>query len=493
MKSDIPRVAGLPAPAIIEAGSATSSIALLVLLCGTFMVVLDFFIVNVALPSIQQDLRADSGALQFVVVGYALANAAMLITGGRLGDLYGRKRLFLSGMGMFTAASLACGLAPTVGILNTARVAQGIAGALLQPQVLAMLGLLYTGRQRAKAFSAYGLTLGLGAASGQLVGGLLIHADVAGLAWRSCFLINLPIGLLALLLGMRVLPACDSAGAGASAKSLDWPGAALVAALLASALLPLVLGREQGWPWWSLACLSTLPMLWLVFWRRQHSSDLRGGHPLIAPSVMRHKPFSIGLAVTMLFYSGNASFYFILALYLQDGLALSPLQSGLVFTVLALGFFAASINAPALNRLLGRRAILIGALVLGVGHAALFAAAGWMKTGSLALLVPILLVQGCGLGMVMAPLVSTVLAGTPAMHTGVASGILASVQQLGNALGVALIGIVFYGVAGSATLVEPAAVSRGFAAGTIYLALAAFATALMYRRHAAMAGAEAQT
>lgn len=487
MKSVIQRTAGIPAAAVLEAGSATSSIALIVLLCGTFMVVLDFFIVNVALPSIQQDLRADGAALQFVVIGYALSNAAMLITGGRLGDVYGRKRLFLIGIGLFTAASLACGLAPSIGILLAARAAQGIAGALLQPQVLAMLGLLYAGRMRAKAFSAYGLTLGLGAVSGQLLGGLLMHADMAGLAWRSCFLINLPIGLLALALGMRVLPACGGTGA----RRLDWPGAGLVAAMLGAALLPLVLGREQGWPWWCLACLAALPVLSLFFWHHQRRCDQRGGHPLIAPSVLRHKSFRVGLAATMLFYAGNASFYFILALYLQDGLALSPLQSGLVFTVLATGFFSASIAAPAFNRLLGRRAILIGALILGTGHAALFAATGWMKTGSLAVLLPILLVQGCGLGMVMAPLVSAVLAGMPAAHTGVASGVLATIQQLGNALGVALIGIVFYGAASSVPAPESAATNRGFAAGAIYLALTALATALAYRRHAAMVETQA--
>ena len=392
------------------------------------MVVLDFFIVNVALPSIQRDLQTGAAALQFVVAGYGLANAAGLITGGRLGDMVGRRRIFVIGIALFTIASVACGVAPNSGVLVAARIAQGAAGALLQPQVLAMLGMLYSGPQRAKAFAAYGLTLGLAAASGQLIGGLLIHADIAGLAWRSCFLINVPIGLLALALSRFVLPAMS----GQASSRLDLCGVALVVSALTAIVLPLVQGRDEGWPLWSLVCLAAAVPLLALFWRHQSRLAAQGGQPLIAPSLMQHRPFVLGLFVTVLFYAGNASFYFVLALYLQFGLGLPPLESGLTFSALAGGFFATSMASPRIGRLLGRQAIFFGAVCLAVGHALLYVAVTVFQVASPVPLLPILIIQGAGLGMVMAPLVSAVLSGVPPSHAGVASGVVATGQHLGN-------------------------------------------------------------
>lgn len=246
---------------------------------------------------------------------------------------------------------------------------QGLTGALLQPQVLAMLGLAYPGEQRAKAFAAYGLTLGLGAALGQLIGGLLIHADLAGLGWRSCFLINVPIGLAALALAPRLIPPLnDKAG-----SHLDLSSMVLVAAGLVAVLLPLVEGRQQGWPLWSWLCLAaSLPVL-AGFARHQKQLAARGGRPLIAPALLAQPAFVMGLIITLAFYVGNASFYFVLALYLQQGRALDALDSGLVFTALALGFFATSMAAPRLARALGAQSIALGALVLALGHAVQFA------------------------------------------------------------------------------------------------------------------------
>jgi len=454
-------------------------LGLWVMLSGTFLVVLDFFIVNVALPSMQRELLASAGTLQLVVAGYGLATAAGLITGGRLGDLFGRRRMFMLGLLLFTLASAACGFAPNAEMLVAARVLQGLAGALLQPQVLAMIGLAYIGEGRARAFAAYGLTLGLGATLGQLVGGLLIHADPAGLGWRSCFLINVPIGLLALVLAPRVIPPLANNGN----SRLDLAGMLLAAAGSVAVVLPLVEGREQGWPLWSWLCLAAALPLLAAFGFQQRRLALRGGAPLVAPALLANGRFVTGLLTTLAFYVGNASLYFVLALYLQQGLALGPLASGMVFTSLAVGFFATSMAGARLARRFGGKPpIALGALVLAAGHALQFVnVAGWAgHSHVVAWMVPLLLVQGAGLGMVMAPLVSTVLAGLPPQHAGVASGVLSMVQQASNALGVALIGILFYGRLENAT--DTAAYSGAFGVALVYLMVSALLVAMFHWR-----------
>ena len=443
MRAAVPRAPGLA--------------ALLVMLSGTFMVVLDFFIVNVALPSIQHELHAGSAALQWMVAGYGLATAVALISGGRLGDIHGRRRIFMVGIALFIIASALCGLAPSAAVLVGARIAQGAAGALLLPQVTAMLGGLYSGEQRARAFAAYGLALGLDYTFSK-DGKCLVYTVAS--SW-------LVIIALSLLLAPRVLPALPAQ----RTSRLDVAGAALLAVSLTALLLPLVQGRDAGWPAWSLLALAgSLPLL-VLFWQQQRSVARAGGQPLLAPKLIGQRGFALGLLVTLAFYAGNASFYFVLALYLQQGLHLAPLDSGLVFTALAGGFFATSMAAPRLGRWLGKQAIFAGACVLAVGHALMFVLVSEAATPSLAPIVGVLLVQGCGLGMVMAPLVATLLAGLPPEHAGVAAGVLSTVQQLGNALGVALIGIVFYG-AGSA----------GFAHSLIYLLATSLIVAVLYRR-----------
>jgi len=455
--------------------------ALLVMLSGTFMVVLDFFIVNVALPSIQRDLHAGAGALQWVVIGYGLTAAAALITGGRLGDIHGRRRVFMCGLALFSVASAVCGFARSAEVLVAARIVQGLAGAMLQPQVIAMLGSLYSGEQRAKAFAAYGLTLGLGAACGQLVGGLLIDLDVWGLGWRNCFLINVPIGALVLALSLRLLPSLP----GQAGSRLDLRGAAWLALGLIGLVLPLVQGRDAGWPLWSLMCLAASPLLLALFWRQQQTLAARGGQPLVAPALFAQPGFLLGLLVTLTFYAGNASFYFVLALYLQQGLGLAPLPSGLMFSVLAGAFFATSMASPRFAKRWGRHAISIGAGLLAAGHALMFCIVVAQPAGSgIGAIAVALLVQGSGLGMVMAPLVARVLAGMPAAYAGVASGALATVQQVGNALGVALIGIVFYGTHGAMAAQGSAA---GFGRSLIYLFGLAIGVFVFYRRFGRLA------
>ncbi|RQO46232.1 MFS transporter [Variovorax sp. KBW07] len=476
--------ASLSSPGVHGAGATKPGpLGLWVMLSGTFLVVLDFFIVNVALPSMQHELQAGTATLQLVVAGYGLATAAGLITGGRLGDMFGRRRMFMLGLLLFTLASAACGFAPNAELLVAARVLQGLAGALLQPQVLAMIGLAYAGEDRARAFAAYGLTLGLGATLGQLVGGLLIHADLAGLGWRSCFLINVPIGLLALVLAPRVIP--PTANSGSHNSKLDLVGMLLVAAGSVAVVLPLVEGRQQGWPLWSWLCLAAALPLLAAFAFQQRRLAARGGAPLVAPALLANSRFVMGLLTVLAFYVGNASLYFVVALYLQQGLALGPLTSGIVFTSLAVGFLATSMAGARLARRFGGKPpIALGALVLAAGHALQFVnVAGWAgHTHVVAWMVPLLLVQGAGLGMVMAPLVSTVLAGLPPQHAGVASGVLSMVQQGSNALGVALIGILFYGRLGDA--LNEASYNSAFGIALLYLAVSALVVAVLHHRGA---------
>src|SRR5690242_11280509 len=240
-----------------------------VVLAGTFMVVLDFFIVNVALPSMQADLHASNGAIEWVVAGYALTSAVLLITGGRLGDRFGRRRAFAAGLSLFTLASAECGIAGSAEVLVAARLLQGAAAAILMPNVLSLIGTIYAGADRARALTAYGLVMGLAAVSGQLIGGLLVQADIAGLGWRSCFLINIPIGLAALALAPRVIPETRNP----DANRLDLVGTVLVTAGLTAVVLPLVEGRQHGWPAWTWISLAAAPLILAAFVAHQRNSS----------------------------------------------------------------------------------------------------------------------------------------------------------------------------------------------------------------------------
>ncbi len=438
--------------------------ALLVVLSGTFMVTLDFFIVNVAIPSLQQSLHANSGAIQLVVAGYGLALAAGLITAGRLGDLYGRRRMFALGLALFTLTSAACGLAPNPGVLVTARVLQGAAAALLSPQVLAIVGIIYTGEDRARAFTVYGLALGIAAVSGQLIGGLLIQANVVGLGWRSCFLINIPVGVIALSLVPRVLRESRSDGA----RQLDLVGAFMVTLGMVAIVFPLIVGRELGWPAWTWLCLAASAPLLLGFIVYQRRRILRGRSPLLDLSLFGEQVFTAGLLTTLVFFAGMASFFLVLSLYLQEGHGLSPLAAGLTFSVLGVGYLVASLYAQRLTRWLGHLSLAIGVLGMAAGLALmLLMVADIGGGGSIAWLTPALLLDGAGMGLVLAPLSSIVLAGLPPRHAGAAAGVLATMQQVANALGVALIGIIFYGALGATNPVS--AYPHAFDASLIYL------------------------
>src|SRR5262245_25741012 len=430
------------------AGSFASRLAahhwapLPVVLIAPFMVVLDFFIVNVAIPSMQSRLHAGSGAVEWVIAGYGLTFAIGLITGGRLGDRFGRRRMFSLGLLLFTLASAACGLASTPSLLVGARIAQGLAAALLLPPALAILGVIYEGARRIQAFSIYGMALGLAAVSGQLIGGALIQADPAGLGWRTVFLINIPIGIAGLVLAPRLVPESRADGA----PGLDLTGAGLVTAALTAIVLPLIEGRSHGWPLWTWLSLAASPFLLSGFARHQRRLGRRGGEPLLHPHLFRERAFTVGLIAQLAFFSSMASFFLVFALYLQQGRGLDPLKAGLVFTIMATAYVVASARAPQLTARLGRRLPITGAVVLAAGHALLAAIVLDIGTGhTVALLVPALLLIGTGMGLVLTPLTTTVLANVSPTSAGAASGALNTMQQIGNALGVAVTGVIFYG------------------------------------------------
>src|ERR1700761_2539781 len=411
---------------------------LAVLLVGTFMIVLDFFIVNVALPSMQRHLHASAAGVEWVVTAYGLTYGVGLITGGRLGDRYGRRRMFTLGLAVFTVASLACGLATSVEVLNVSRAIQGLGAALGGRQSLATIGVSYGGRQRVTAITAYGVSLGLAAVLGQLFGGLLIQANVFGLDWRSCFLVNLPVGVAALLLAPKVL----TESRGAVSDRIDLAGTALITIALVAVVLPLVDGRQAHWPVWAWAMLAAAAPILAVFAIHQRQRRRHGRTPLVDLSVLADRAVSAGLIATGVFYAAMASFFVVLALYLQEGRGLSALGSGAVFTVVGAGYLAAWRVGPAMPNRLGRQWPALGGVVMAAGYAALALTAG--QGGSvLPLLLP-LLIAGIGMGMLTAPLTGIVMAQVAPAQAGTVSGLQATTVQLGNSIGVAVIGGVVF-------------------------------------------------
>jgi MFS family permease len=415
-------------------------VPLLILMTGTFVFVLDFFIVNVALPAIQQDLHAGAATVEWVVAGYGLTTAATLITGGRLGDRYGRRRVFAGGLALFVTTSAACALAGSGATLVVARLAQGVAAGVMAPNILAVLGVVYTGAQRVRAISVYGMVMGLAATTGQLIGGVLVQTDVAGLGWRAIFWINVPIGIAALAFIRRVPESRDARGG-----RLDLPGIVLVTAGLTAVILPLLDGRQRGWPAWSQLSLGVAPVLLGGFVLYQRALARAGRTPLVNPADLAGRGPAAGLFTQLVFWCQQAASYLFLALYLQYGRGQSALESGLTFTALAAGYLTTSSFAPPLTVRFGRQVILAGALLAGAGDIALAGAVQAGLSAATLLLVPGLFLIGAGQGLCITPLTSTVLSYATPSSAGTISGALSTMQQVGNAIGVAVIGVVFFG------------------------------------------------
>ncbi len=449
------------------------------------MIVLDFFIVNVALPSIQTGLHASATAIEWVVAGYGLTFAVFLIASGRIGDRVGRRRTFAWGLAAFVVSSALCGLAPNEGVLVGARFAQGVGGALMSPNILSMLGVVYPGERRVRAITAYGLVMGLAAASGQLIGGLLIAANIAGGGWRTIFLINVPIGLAALALTPRLLPESRAE----KATHVDVAGMALVTGALVALVLPLVQGHDAGWPLWTWVSFGVSALLFAVLAVTQRRLHARGVAPLLDPVLFRIRSLRSGLTTQLAFWCGQAAFFLVLALYLQQGRGLSPLKAGLVFTVLAAAYLAVSLRAPSLTLRYGRDLVFVGALLIAAGDIALWAFVHHFGSGGPLGSATPGLASPAPHDLAITPLTTTVLVHATPETAGSISGALSTMQQVGNALGVAITGAVFYG---SLDHGVTTAFERSLVQLTVLLAgVAVLSRLLPGRQPAAGAGADA--
>ncbi len=417
-----------------------------VVLAAMFMYGFDLNVVNVAIPSLQRGLHAGQAALELVAGGYAFTYAAGLVTGGRLGDLFGYRRMLLAGMGAFTLASVLCGIAQNPGELVGARLLQGLTAAMMAPQILAMIMANYTAEERPKALAWFGVTAAVSGVFGQVLGGLLLNADVLALGWRVIFLLNLPVGVLVLALAARVLPR----NAGNPTAALDPVGVLGVSGSLALALIPLVLGRGQGWPVWCWVLLAaSVPAALLTLSYERRLLD-RGGAPLLDLSLFGVRTFSSGLAISVAFMAYFTSSIFVVSLLLQNGLGLTPLRAVLTFTPMALAGIIAPLAGKRLIVAYGTtRVILLGC---AVDLAATLALAGMLHTqgGGIGILwlAAVLALMGLGNTLTLPALIGATLARVQPQQAGIASGTLNTTQQFAGSAGLAVIGTVFFAALG---------------------------------------------
>jgi EmrB/QacA subfamily drug resistance transporter len=402
---------------------------------------IDGSIVNTALPSIGKGLKATPADLQWTVSAYMLGFAATLIIAGHLGDRYGRKRLFLLGVTAFALTSLASALATSAGVLVASRGLQGVAAAVIMPQILASFRTMFDGEERGKAFALYGAIAGISTAVGVLLGGVLTDWDLFGWGWRTIFVINLPLAALVLVLGAKWIPASkDHAFTG----RIDLPGNLVLAAGLVAIVLPLVQGRSNGWPLWGWICLAAgvLAIVALTVSEKRRGIE----HPLLPTDLFRKPAFSAGLLIQLLFYGGMSGFFLVFTVWLQSGQGYTPTGAGLLMVAFSAGSILAAPGVDPLVAKFGRTVLILGALVMAGGlfwvrHAVQDSAQ--LHTSAWPL-VPGLFLAGVGLIFLIIPLVNTILSTVPGGLAGGASGILSTAQQFGGALGVAVIGNAFF-------------------------------------------------
>jgi EmrB/QacA subfamily drug resistance transporter len=414
--------------------------ALAVLLVAAAMDLVDLTIVNVALPSISFDLGAGSADARWIVAAYGLLFAVGLITGGRLGDVYGRRRVFLLGIAGFTLASIACGAAPTTEALIAARATQGLFAAVMVPQVLASIQVLFDHEERPKAYGLYGATIGLATIAAPILGAVVIEGDLLNLGWRAVFLINVPVGLAALWGAMRLMPESRSR----EPLPLDLPGVAIVTVALGLIAYPLVEGQALGWPAWTIASLVAGVAGLAVFALHQRAKE-RTAMPLVPPALFRQPGFSGGVLVSLMFFLGISGFSLVLMLTLQIGLGFSPLHAAAAFVPFSVGLILSSGASIQLVPRLGRRLILLGTATLAVGSAAVGVAAEAAGASITTWeLLPGMLLSGLALGMVGPTIVNVALAEVRQRDIGAAAGVVSTTSQLGLAAGVALAGLIFF-------------------------------------------------
>lgn len=461
-------------------------LALMVMLTGAFIAVMSAVIVNVALPSVRQDLGASFAELAAVVAYYGLAYAMALITGGRLGDLYGRRRMFALGLGAFTVASGLCALAPTPTVLIGTRIVQGVAAAVMYPQVMSLIRVTFSDeRERATAFAALGIALGLSAIAGQVLGGVLVDINPWGLAWRSVFLINVPVGLITMVAAMRLIAESRAS----MAHRLDLAGVLLSTVGLGLLLYALIDARRAGWPTATFVMLAVAACVLVLFVLHQRWRSASGrGAPLVDIALLSNRTFAIGIVMALVVHATIVGFPFLLAFLLQLGLSHTAFETGVIMAPYAIAFMIVSLMVSRLIARFGRTAVLaIGALMTALGFALSAIVVSVIDAPRGVHLIPALVVVGAGHGLVLTPLLNTIMSGVPEDLAGAASGLTSTMQQVGGAFGVAVINLLYFGVlegSHAAPLAAHAAAFRLGAGYVVLMAIIAFVLVLLLPRNA---------
>ncbi|HEX9997115.1 MAG TPA: MFS transporter [Abditibacterium sp.] len=433
-------------------------LALSVILSATLLGVVDFLIVNLALPSIKKTIGASDAQVQLTVAVYGLAFAVCLITGGRLGDIYGRKRIFQIGMAGFTFASALCGFAQTPLQLVGFRVIQGAFAALMSPQVLATIQVTFAGAERDKATGFLGATVGIGSLLGNALGGWLVGANLFGLEWRPIFFLNVPIGIVALLLSHKLVRESKSE----RAQKLDVPGALISGVALFCLIFPIAEGRETGWPLWAFALFFAAGFIGWGFIVFEKNLARSGGSPLISLELFENHAYARGLLAILLLFSGLSSFSFVFAQFLQRGLGVSPQVTGSIFAALSLSFFISSIGAVKVVGKYGPKSLLFGIAIMQIGQLVLIALCFFYR-GNLSpyALIPVLFFYGLGQGLSVPQVIRQTMNTVGATNAGAASGLLSTAQQVAFSLGVSVVGGVFFAIADAGK--SPDSFARGTA------------------------------
>lgn len=475
----------MTAPTLARAAYALRWPALFVILSAEVMDMLDALITTIAGPTIVRDLGGGETLIQWLAAGYTLAMASGLLIGGRLGDIYGRKRIFLLGIAGFTAMSLACSLAQTPGMLVGFRVLQGLLGAIMLPQGLGMIKEMFPPREMAKAFGAFGPMMGLSAVGGPILAGWLVDADFFGWAWRTIFAINVPIGIAAFLADLRILPASRPD----RSLHIEITSAAVASGSMFLLIYPLIQGRETGWPWWTYLMIAAGLAGFALLAYVERSRDRAGKVTLLTPSLFTKRAFTGGLATGMAFFGALMGLGIVFTVFVQVGLGYSPLKAGLAGIAQAVGLVAGFILSQPLTDKLGGRLLMrigLGIAVLGLlGFILTLHIAG--DEISFGAMQPALGVVGIGMGLTMAPFFDIVLAGVDQHESGSASGALTSVQQLGGAFGVAALGTLFFNQLAAPGATTQIGAFRHAAASAMWLSagllvVAFLLTALLPRR-----------
>jgi EmrB/QacA subfamily drug resistance transporter len=412
-----------------------------VALLATFVVYADLGIITVAAPVIHRDLGASVTDLELMVSGYQIACAAGLITGGRLADILGCRTMFVASFGAFALTSAACGLAASPGQLIVFRILQGLAAAALSPQAVVIIQVVVPAERRAGAFSALGMVLSTATVAGPLIAGLIVSANILGSGWRPIFFINVPIGLVAMAFGARLIPGLR----GQQRKRIDYGGAFLVALALGALMAPLTLGPVYGWPLWTWLCLAAVPVLGGAFlWSQRRLGD-RGRDPMLPLELWQDRAFRTGLLLYAVVFSGLVAFFLYYGITLQTGLHISPLRQAVTTTPWAVSIAVFSAVSGKFVRGLGSRLTLVyGAVIAGIGFLSMVVAVHVVTDKSLMIwTIPSQIVAGAGLGLLIAPLLGVVLAEIRRPLAGAASGLLSTCSQIGGALGVGLMGVLF--------------------------------------------------